>query len=593
MTHNIKNNVHWLEQLHLNLDELSPEERDLAFSLLTSPWKCNPANLVQYVPHPLNDWIIEAQKSVLRHVFGKHKIIPTVALSNCAVIAHVQLSDGAIRELLPNTLFAAETYISIAKEDLASIKRVWGNLNGSAQASLLTLYALCETAFHVISKMLVIKRCRGNSLVYQIPSNYQAAKKVMWCSRYWTQLSLNADTQTARMIFNELKKRPSRVRSHSLFEAWIDSVLDKYFSLHWRYIPADWKSTSGVLNELRRRIELICFIWLQTFENTSLDQIEEAVLCDRPLGKISYLALANAGFETEEIRYLLAESLSNPPGDQFVTESETGLVMHSMLLKYAVQKYGKSILDRKGTDVGKWFDSGYINTYLKDRLDESRFVIGPEMKDEKLGYDADLVIYDKSTRIFYFCQIKHRSEVMQPYLRDELYEYRQNKNLHKGFKQLSTLRTHIESKSVHSRLVGRFGKKVVELDPLSIRSRYLLIHTIENFDMTTYDGIAMYEWNTFRNLLQGIVFQGTSTESKEFRYSTLGMDFSDIHTTQSYLMDVTSAFYKSVGISPSTPSDEYELSHRAQLSLHYQTVLWLKDYVVCRRQRKHIRIPLL
>ena len=45
--------------------------------------------------------------------------------------------------------------------------------------------------------------------------------------------------------------------------------------------------------------------------------------------------------------------------------------------------------------------------------------------------------------------------------------------------------------------------KLVTPEWLRNNSGFIIVHSVENFDFGMKDGIAMYEWNTFRNLLKG------------------------------------------------------------------------------------------
>jgi hypothetical protein len=83
--------------------------------------------------------------------------------------------------------------------------------------------------------------------------------------------------------------------------------------------------------------------------------------------------------------------------------------------------------------------------------------------------------------------------------RDEL---GRGENINHGIGQLSRLRDLIDTEQVRNRLVSRIGRKLVGAAPLKERCRFL-VYTLDDFDIRSRHRITMYEWNTFRNFLQG------------------------------------------------------------------------------------------
>jgi hypothetical protein len=295
------------------------------------------------------------------------------------------------------------------------------------------------------------------------------------------------------------------------------------------------------------------------------------------------------------VEQMLVDSESNESRDRLIVAGrEFGhLEVRGLNLKFALQTYLRSTLTELGHALGTWFDDAYMLQYLKARIDNSRFKVEGEINDPVAKYDADVIIYDKLVDIFYFCQVKHRAEVIHPFLRDELNEFGRNKAFQKGIVQLKTLRSLIDTPGVRERVVGRIGKKLVGTGSLAARSRFLLIHTVENFDMCTVDGIAMYEWNTFRNLLQGLMHYGRGNTLSESTYDTLSLDFSNIQEVQSHLMSSTDQLYEAHGYGEATPSKHYAHTKDTEVALTCKNALWLNDRPILRTGFTSVRAPLL
>lgn len=590
--------AHWLEHLSEGLEGLAVDARRTAYSLLYSPWKCSRDDVLKHVPSPLGDSIVFLQESVLRHVF-RERTRPSLgtAVLDVWIGAFTRGPNGSREPMGPNTVIAVDAYVGLAKEDLAKANIRWSELSGPAQASLLALYVECEVAVHLMAGMFEGVGNASRLMHYVIPARLHAARKMRWFSLYWAQQSNMADAHNAQIVSRSLHQCGRPAREVELFQAWVDSILDKFLCLHRHYVPKLLRTKNDTaVPKLRERAELLCFVWLHPCaDRWDVGDFSHVVLEDRPLASISREHLRQAGFGNAEVDALLAESAAQPPGDQFITQSNDPrhLHIHNLNLKFTVQRYVQPQFSKIGWPIGHWFERDYILQYIQDRLDSARFIAWPEFKDEDAKYDADIIIYDKATRLFYFCQVKHRAQVLQPYLRDELDEFNRSKPFNHGIGQLSRLRELIDTEQVRKRLVSKLGKKLVGSGPLSERSRFLLVHTVENFDMCTRHGITMYEWNTFRNLLQGQMLFARRDLDGVTQYGTKELDFSNLVEVQRHLMEVTARLSKEVAPGQPTPEDTYTVLQHAELSLQYRKALWLNDKSIGKLRARMLRTPLL
>ncbi|WP_157685263.1 hypothetical protein [Robbsia andropogonis] len=487
--------------------------------------------------------------------------------------------------------------MGIAKEDLAQSNIRWSELSGPAKASLLGLYATCEIAVHLMADMFEAIGDTSRNMYYAVPDRLLAARKMRWFSLYWTQQSNIADTHYALLVSRSLDPAQGLTRTAEFFKAWVDSILDKILCLHKHYIPKLLQTESGaIVPKLWARAELLCFIWLQPLaKRWDTDDFSNTLLEDLPLATISRERLRQAGFTNEEVDTLLAESAAQPPGDQFITQADNPqqLHIHNLNLKFAVQRYVRPLFDKIGQSIGHWFERDYILQYAQDRLESSRYKVWHDFKNTDDKYDADIIIYDRATNLFYFCQIKHRAQVVQPYLRDELEEFGRGDNINHGVEQLCRLRDVIDTERVHKRLVSKIGKKLVGTEPLIHRSRFLLIHTVENFDMCTSKGITMYEWNTFRNLLQGQMLFARNDLDGQVQYRTETLDFSCLTAVQKHLMETLTRLSLEVTPENPTPADMYAIVEHAEISFQYRTAFWFNDKSIGRFKSDFLVAPLL
>lgn len=592
--------AHWLEHLSVNLQRLPSDAQRTAYSLLYSPWECSREDVLKHVPTPLSESIIFVQASVLRHVFNRRpRLGYGVAVRSVGISASVRTPDGLYEALESNTLIAVEAYIGVIKEDLAKLGMRWDEMSGAARASLLAMYVKCESAVYLMAGMIEPAKDGLRDIHYIVPARLDAARKRRWFSLYWTQQSNYSDFHHAAMVWQALSRTSRQARKNELFQAWVDSILDKYLCLHKNYIPKLLRTKNGdAISQLRKRAELLCFIWLQ-FPDAQLSpaNFSRVVVEGQPILSISRDKLEQAGFEQAEVNELLKESTAQPMGDQFIANADApGYIdLHNQNLKFAVQLYARVHFDRIGPSVGNWFERDYILEFLRSRLESLRFATWPGIKDAEKGYDADIIILDHATRIFYFCQIKHRARVLQPYLRDELNEYNRNEAINHGIDQLNNLRKVIDSDQTRSLLVSKFGKKLVGAGALSVRSRFILIHTVENFDMCTRRGVSMYEWNTFRNLVQGRMFVSQREVDGTLHYGTENLDFSNLEAVQSHLINVSDKLHTDVGPDRATskPTDMYELLQHSELSVQYRSAFWLKNVPFGSLKARMLRTPLL
>ena len=183
----------------------------------------------------------------------------------------------------------------------------------------------------------------------------------------------------------------------------------------------------------------------------------------------------------------------------------------NLSLKYAMAAYSRDFFHSNAA-FGEWFEKDYIKNYLRDRIAESRYATLEGFKsasDESIKYDVDVLLFDRKFCRLYFIQVKHRGGTGHFYLRDELRRILWFPSLWgKAVEQLRGVRDNLGSGKLLDRIKNSFHReglspKLVTPEWLRNNSGFIIVHSVENFDFGMKDGIAMYEWNTFRNLLKG------------------------------------------------------------------------------------------
>ncbi|WP_230878350.1 hypothetical protein, partial [Burkholderia sp. 9779_493] len=106
-------------------------------------------------------------------------------------------------------------------------------------------------------------------------------------------------------------------------------------------------------------------------------------------------------------------------------------------------------------------------------------------------------------------------------------------------------------------------------------------------------GASMYEWNTFRNLLQGEMLFARRDLDGVTQYGTEELDFSNLVAVQRHLMEVTARLSKEMAPGQPTPEDTYAVLQHAELSLQYRKALWLNGKSVGKLRARMLRTPLL
>lgn len=300
-------------------------------------------------------------------------------------------------------------------------------------------------------------------------------------------------------------------------------LVDKTISINIRYLE---KPFSLALQQLYERAQLLTYLicllinsYLQKYKIYS-----QSIL-------INNSELLKAGFTQDEIDCLIANIGKRTGFYNTIlekTESKHLLKLKRFSIKYCFHVHTKSLLDKFLKTKYKWFEKSYLIPYLKNELNSKRFIIGRGFQrnnkyaNEFSNYDIDVVIYDKKTDLFYFCQVKYRLTSLMTNFRNELNTFGSEK-VQDGIAQLTGIKQFINQNLIKQQIITAFQNtslttSYIRKNDFSKNSRFLFIHNMEDFDFCVSQGITMYEWNTFRNLLKGYI-ASTRMQNNNIKFS--------------------------------------------------------------------------
>jgi hypothetical protein len=526
-------------------------------SLINNPINISETDVRKYLPSNLAKVLCTLKKYALLSLEDKNFFINR-GVENFGIKLYV-LNNRGKELIIDNYKFIENDYRERIKDDL-----VKNHLTGLDKISykkivnLYAFYAFSEFVFYIL--LGVIEKIDNRR--YKINEEYMDHYKMIWFSRYFTKQSHLSD-----LIFRKGISAHVNSRNSELFQGYVDVILDKYISFHPNYIRFLDSNDSQIFSNMRSLVELISFLSFQhDIEQHSIEDVfDQQVTIDK-------CKLHKFGFSKDEIKFLFntMNELGVREHDRIATELNYDQIrINDINLKFAIRTVSSGYLTNM-KKIGKWFESGYIQEYLKDKLNSNRFIVTDGINNPKEKYDADMIIYDKASNLIYFCQIKHRITTIHPFFSDEFNEYCRNESLNHGIDQLCHLRSNILTSGVRERLVSRLGKKIIGKIDIERNCRFILLHSIENLDMCTKNGISMYEWNTFRNLLQGSMSSFENGDFNQIIYDNALIDFSDIMNVQDYLIKEIQKSYDNQGSSLG-PAKEWEMLNGARVLFMFNT----------------------
>jgi hypothetical protein len=490
--------------------EMLGEKRDLALKLLRDPLRCAPAEMQQWVDGRLCDLFSLAQSQCARDLRSRTPNLFGVKMGGMRIAVTGTLPDGTEFPSDELSGHVASQLWGLIREDFWHRGEHFDGFPVETKMSLTLLYAMAELVFWLLFG--VLQEVDGR---FSLTDDHEILEgcRLYFLGHQLARESLISDALDQAYLLEEAKRKSGSIenllRNDALaLECLVDRTLDKCFGCHPQYIDLMQEENKKQFDIFRRRSRLICYLFLHSQEELAhmIERSGRDFLATAFATSVTIEKLTSLGFVKEDIEFLLHCSDNAAPGENLFQQREDNyLAVGNLNLKYALVAYSKDFFDSNAM-YGDWFDKAYIASYLKARVESSRYAVLEELTPSD-GYDVDAMIFDREFGRLYFFQVKHRDKTTLPYLRDELGEFSMNKAMNKAVTQLKRLKENFGSKKLVDKIKNSFQKaglssRLIDSEYLRSHSGVIILHSIENFDFGVKDGVAMYEWNTFRTLLK-------------------------------------------------------------------------------------------
>ncbi|WP_070311013.1 hypothetical protein [Janthinobacterium sp. HH107] len=278
-----------------------------------------------------------------------------------------------------------------------------------------------------------------------------------------------------------------------LLDTLEDAFLDSFFSIG-TYMARDASSSELIsgARELCRWFALLEIVRLADEAGV----IPNDALCER------------LELDRDLLNLVLADRAAAIPSNRGIYVHAGGcLSLGKTGLGHAVHCCKSAALSgEQARDLGEKFEKE-ITEYITRRVSPADYVVRAGFKRSENGkgkmYDCDLIIFEVARRQIFFIQAKWKRNSRTADLGDEL-NYWGGKNwpLTKGVKRLVALRQRLTEKDVLAKIKGALGDIRLTDQHILANSHYVVVHTLPSFSAYQIDGVAIYEWNLFRRLLQ-------------------------------------------------------------------------------------------
>ena len=389
-----------------------------------------------------------------------------------------------------------------------------------------------ETIFYVLvdGTNLILKK---NTILILPTKESEKTLKKRWMAMMWDKQSYGYDFVLHQKIF--MNGGVKNINSYIMLIR--DSLFDKVFYLNTKYINKDYFN----LKEMIYLDNLCKFFACLLYSYYSKKGIN---VNDKIFSELE----VNDTF----IKEILETSYSKPDLNKgFIVKNNNLSFIDGTDTNYVLRKYFDDYLKSQNkntfnTKVGSIFEE-YIFNYINNKKEEFKnykiFKLGErtfseKIDKEKITLDIDLVLYDIQREKYFIIQVKY-SNYAKAYLKEEVHHYCNSKDgIDKGIKQLTPFE-YFYTKD--DELKEYFNKKGIYNLNLS-NSHLILLHTMPIFDFSNIDNVILYEWNTFRNLLQNGIRYSTAYNLYDEDFITQSnevLEIEDVDGVVSYLLNST------------------------------------------------------
>lgn len=341
-----------------------------------------------------------------------------------------------------------------------------------------------------------------------------------------------------------------------LLDELADRFLDTFFSLgsHMRRAPE--------VVPLIRNARNLCR-WFALLELVRL--AGETIL--RPDSDL----IERLRLDSDLLDHVLTERANALPSDQGIQRSVSGtLSLGTTGLAHAIHCCKGAVLsETQATQLGGKFEDE-ITTYVRKHVPSTDYLVRPGFKRSANGagsmYDCDLTLYDVERRKIFFVQAKWKRDSRTAGLDDELHDWgAKNGPLTKGVNRLAALRARLAEPAVLDQVRSALGDIKISVDHILANSYFVVVHTLPYFNAYEIDGVLIYEWNLFRNLLsRGAVRRSWSPNGAPEHALPLPLHLHDTVLALEDPQQVLDYYCAAIGIDPSRLPAAMELRQEAR-----------------------------
>lgn len=274
-----------------------------------------------------------------------------------------------------------------------------------------------------------------------------------------------------------------------------ERILDQDLSISWRLLGEQGRS----LNAVQCAYDAAALIALLTV----------LALREEPL-KMNGPEMARRGLDFGEVSALLRRQANTLVTDRFVVRRHGELFLRMEASSKGLRQYLGALVAEFGEQdqfrkhAGSWF---FEKVRIRERIEQfpdyqDRYrILNGFTRDEVVGRppnkcDVEFIIWDTTQSHYYFVQAKHGLLGEKAFF-DAMVKAVQ-KDIGKGLLQLREAKRLLVDGLLEATLQARGLNGV---NPSN--SSFVMLHNIAQFDYQyTSDGIALYDWSGFRNLLK-------------------------------------------------------------------------------------------
>lgn len=363
-------------------------------------------------------------------------------------------------------------------------------LGHAATAGMLRFYLLNQALALALAGIARVQRDDHGFLLSVFNDDALVQLRAIW---FASSMDKGAQS-TLPVIAKRLADADVKLSSDPRLGRLVDQIMDRELAIGWSALGPQAMGLKTV-QHMRSLVSLVAVLMVAFMRG-------EPILVNRR-------ALSAVGLDFDFVREVITRQASMLATDRFIERRNDVLVLRieatSMSLRayLALMASEYNEVDQLRLHVGGFFfEERYVRGQIEsdDRYRERYAVHDGFDRHQVLDkvpseVDIDFVLHDRALSQFYFIQAKHALKGETAHFESAIASLQ--KGLNEGLRQLREGRRLLESGD----LVKTLAARDISTANAS-NSRFILLHNIARFDFQeTVDGIALYEWATFRNLL--------------------------------------------------------------------------------------------